>query len=68
MSEQKTFYRYCGPVMLFGKCIESTWYGETWATSERKARSNLTYQFKKEFGYGATAKIDLAGNIEGGSV
>ena len=40
-------YRYDGPVMEFDKCISNRWQGETTASSEKKARSNLAYQFKK---------------------
>ena len=35
-----------GPVMHYETCIEQNWHGETYATSEKKARSNLAYQYK----------------------
>ena len=41
-------YLYDGPVMEFGTCISNRWQGTTYAVSERKARSNLVYQFKKK--------------------
>lgn len=40
-------YMYDGPVMNFGTCISDRWHGTTYAVSEKKARSNLAYQFKK---------------------
>lgn len=39
---------YNGPVMEFDTCIANHWRGETFAPSEAKAKSNLTYQFKKK--------------------
>jgi len=56
-------YFYKGPVMEFGKCIAFVWHGTTCAVSEKKARSNLVYQFKKEFGKLPGAKISLPGKI-----
>ena len=41
-------YVYKGPVLEFDKLIAEDWYGETMATSEKKAKSNLIYQFKKK--------------------
>ena len=38
-------YTYDGPVMNFGTCISDQWHGTTYAVSEKKARSNLAYQF-----------------------
>ena len=40
-------YIYSGPVAEFDKIIDNNWYGETMADSEKKARNNLAYQFKK---------------------
>lgn len=57
-------YSYEGPVREFNRCIESTWYGETEAVSEKKARSNLTYQWKRQHGRSPASKIILTGNIE----
>ena len=41
-----TLYTYRGPVLAFDKVIANNWEGQTYATSEAKARSNLVYQFK----------------------
>ena len=56
-------YAYDGPVLEFGRCICNKWITETIAVSEAKARSNLTYQFKKKYGKSATSKISLPGKI-----
>lgn len=45
-----SLYYYDGPVMAFDQCVANHWTATTWAVSERKARSNLTYRFKKETG------------------
>ncbi len=57
-------YLYDGPVMEFERCISNRWRGSTYAVSESKARSNLTYQFKKQFGKAPRAKITLPGEIK----
>lgn len=56
-------YAYSGPVMNFDRCIDDRWKGETMAISEKKARSNLTFQYKKQNGYEAGANIKLPGEI-----
>ena len=56
-------YIYSGPVMEFDKLVDNNWYGETMAESEKKARSNLAYQFKKENDRIARSKITLPGKI-----
>ena len=59
----KTTYVYDGPVMIFDECVEKHWKGATSAISKRKARSNLTYQWKKEHGYPVNTKVSLPGDI-----
>lgn len=56
-------YSYDGPVMKFDMQISKRWYGQTYAKSECKARSNLTYQYKKEHGFQPNVKISLPGKI-----
>lgn len=56
-------YYYNGPVTEFGKCIEHRWTGETYAPSEKKAKSNLIFQFKKQTNRAASTKIDLPGKV-----
>lgn len=56
-------YSYKGPVMEFGRCISNRWEASTYAVSEGKARSNLTYQYKKQHNKVAGTKITLPGEI-----
>lgn len=57
-------YRFSGPVTQFGVCICNHWSGATTAPTKEKARSNLTYRFKKETGKTADSSIKLEGEIE----
>ena len=56
-------YFYNGPVKEFDKIIANQWSGSTRATSEKKARCNLAYQFKMEFGREARSKITIPGKL-----
>lgn len=56
-------YVYDGPVMSFDTCIEHRWQASTYAVSEKKARSNLTYRYKKETNRGANTNISLPGKF-----
>jgi len=56
-------YFYEGPVMEFDRVVENSWTGETMAVSERKARSNLIFQWKKSHNRTAGSKITLPGKI-----
>lgn len=64
MNEAYHKYVYNGPVLIFDKLVADHWKGETMAPSERKARSNLTYQFKTNNNRLATAKVTLPGKIK----
>lgn len=57
-------FSYEGPVRSLDGIVSSRWMGETYATSEARARSNLVYQYKKEHGLDVSAKITLTGKIE----
>lgn len=57
-------YTYDGPVLEFDTLIAEHWKGETMAPSEKKARSNLAYQFKKQNNRVARSKITLPGKVE----
>ena len=61
--EERKKYRYCGVVKEFNEVISSRWSGETMATSEKKARCNLVYQYKKEHGKTSDVKITLPGTL-----
>lgn len=57
-------YEYHGPVMEFSRCVDDNWKAETMAPSAAKARSNLTYRWKKENGRVPGCKITLPGKIK----
>lgn len=57
-------YVYQGPVMEFDRIICNKWKGETVAVSERLAKNNLAYQFKKENNRLPHARITLPGKIK----
>lgn len=63
MEEYHKYY-YDGPVMEFDRLLADHWTGETMAMSERKARSNLIYQFKKHNSRIVGTKITLPGKIK----
>lgn len=64
MYEDNHKYRYDGPVFIFNKMVADHWKGETVAPSERKARSNLTYQAKKQLNLIAGSNVTLPGTIK----
>lgn len=57
-------YIYDGPVLEFDRVISSNWHGETMANSLYKAKSNLSYRFKKETGRISNSKITLPGEMK----
>ena len=57
-------YVYDGPVSESNHLIVNNWHGETWANSEAKAKTNLSYQFKKASNKPLMAKISLHGKIK----
>ena len=56
-------YSYAGPVTMFDRCIASIWKGETYASSEKKAKSNLIFQYKKQNGLIPASKVSLPGKL-----
>ncbi len=56
-------YSYDGPVMEFDRCIANRWKASTYAVSEKKARSNLTYQYKKRNNKLPNTMITLPGQL-----
>ena len=52
-------YIYDGPVMGVNQFITTKWKGETYANTDKKAISNLSYQFKKQHGLLSTSRIRL---------
>lgn len=58
-------YVYEGPVSMFGKCVAQRWKGTTYAVNEKKAKSNLAYQFKKQNRLlGNSAPVSFPGELE----
>lgn len=57
-------YHYNGPVISFDRCIQTSWEGYTMAESEKKAKSNLIYNYKRINGLMPNAKITLPGHIQ----
>ena len=56
-------YLYEGPVTSFGEVVARKWRASTYAMSDRKAKSNLAYKYRKQRGLLATSKIELPGEI-----
>lgn len=56
-------YSYNGPVLEFDKVITNNWTGTTYAVSEKKAKSNLAFRFKKQYGKSTGSKITLPGKV-----
>ena len=61
--QEMSKYSYNGPVCEFDICVAHSWHGETMAINERKARSNLAYQFKKQNHKIPGTRISLPGKI-----
>lgn len=62
-------YIYDGPVLEFERIIADHWSASTRAETEKKARSNLAYQFKMKYGRAPNSKITVPGKLtikEGG--
>lgn len=57
-------YAYNGPVMEFGRCIIDNWKGTTYAVSEKKAISNLEFQFKKQNNKLPSSSVRLTGKLK----
>mgnify|MGYP000001763786 FL=1 len=57
-------YLYEGPVLQFDEVIDRHYKATTWAISEKKARSNLTYRWKKKMGLPPNTIIRLPGTIK----
>lgn len=56
-------YHYNGPVLEFDKIVANHWSASTRAESEKKARSNLAYQFKMENGKMPRSMITIPGKL-----
>lgn len=56
-------YFYEGPVLEFDRIVANHWSASTRAISEKKARCNLAYQFKMEYGREPRSKITIPGKL-----
>lgn len=56
-------YSYAGPVTMFDRCVANIWKGETYASSEKKAKSNLIFQYKKQNGLVPSTRVSLPGKL-----
>ena len=54
-------YFYDGPVLEFDRIVANHWTASTRAESEKKARCNLAYQFKMQYGRATRTKITVPG-------
>lgn len=64
MGEKKQLYVYEGIVKEFDNIVSRDWKGSTYAVSEKKAKSNLAYQYKKTHNKVASTKITLPGEVK----
>lgn len=56
-------YKYEGPVTSFGRVLAWEWKGETIAESAAKAKSNLSFQFKRDNNLVRGSRIELPGKL-----
>lgn len=56
-------YEYSGPVMSFDRCLDQYWTATTWASSKRKALSNLAYRYKTDNDMVPNTRIELPGKL-----
>lgn len=57
--QNKTLYRYRGPVFHFNNLICYSYEATTYALSKKQALNNLSYRFKKAHGYNRDYQIVL---------
>lgn len=57
-------YYYMGPVFEFDRIVVERWTATTRAASEKRARSNLAYQFKMKTGRVPGTKISIPGKLK----
>ena len=56
-------YSYDGVVKELDTIISNRWRGSTYAISEKTARSNLVYSYKREHGNSPDSKVTLPGKL-----
>lgn len=64
IKQQKEYvYWYKGPVYVFDKMVCDNWSGMTVAPSEKKARSNLCYQYRQQVNLNKSIPVNLVYDI-----
>ena len=63
VDKERMLYIYNGSVLHYKQEIARNWQAETTASSEKQARSNLAYQFRKKNGYVPTYHIELPSKL-----
>lgn len=57
-------YKYTGPVEdIFGNCLDRYFKAETVACSSARAKSNISYQWRKKMHYPTAYPIKLIGKL-----
>lgn len=58
-------YKYEGAVFRSSpsRCVAQRWKAETYAISEKKAKTNMCYQYKKQYGLVPGVKITLPDEV-----
>lgn len=60
---KENVYWYKGPVLVFDKLHSNSWSAMTVAPSEKKARSNLSYQYRQQCNLARSIPVKLTGEI-----
>ena len=63
ITKKLKLYSYDGPVLEFERIVANRWKASTFAVSEKRARCNLAYHFKKETGRAPRSKIIIPGKL-----
>lgn len=56
---ERDSFTYAGPVYLYDRIILNNWHANTIAASINRAKVNLEYQYKKEYGLASTSNIQI---------
>lgn len=56
-------YIYDGTVMAFEDILDRNWHGETFAPTEGRAKSNLSYKYKIDHNLAKDSKVTLPDNL-----
>lgn len=62
MAKEKNTYKFKGGIYCHDRFI-CNWEGQTYATSQGKARSNLAFQARQTLGLAAGASLRLVGQL-----